>query len=140
MLLTQRRVLCFALLVGGILFIVAGVARTGLERAARGESTRDLLLAATTRGYADAPVYEMHTIERSAEFYAAGRIAYRADGEPVKLEGATQIADVLHRAPTQSVLVIIPIRFVTQLTDYSSFQVEVIGDNETVALVAVKVR
>jgi len=133
-------VLCCALLFGGTLFIVAGLARAGLEAAARNDSTRDLLRAAAMRGLADAPVYEMHTIERSAEFYAAGRIAYRADGEPVKLEGVTQVKDILRRVSPQRILIIIPTQFVYQLTEDASLETDRIGENETVALIAVKLR
>ncbi|HSP64511.1 MAG TPA: phospholipid carrier-dependent glycosyltransferase, partial [Pyrinomonadaceae bacterium] len=55
--------------------------------AARRESVRDLLVAANARGYGAARIVQLHNIERTAEFYAAGRLDYGPDGEPIKLEG-----------------------------------------------------
>jgi len=64
---------------------------------ARPESVRDVLAVATTRGYGATPVVQLHTIERTAEFYAANRMTYQSDGEPVKLEGVAQVAEAARR-------------------------------------------
>ena len=82
---------------------------------ARNQSVRDLLAAAAARGYANAPVVELHTIERSAEFYAASRVTYGSDGEPVKFEGATQVIEAARRSGG-SVLCLVPVEFESQLT------------------------
>src|SRR5262249_36105932 len=81
----------------------------------RKESVRDLLSAAAARGYGQAPVLQLHTVERTAEFYAAGRLAYRSDGEPVKLEGAMQVIDEA-RKRNGPVLCFVPLEYVSQLT------------------------
>src|SRR6185503_4236503 len=50
------------------------------------ESVRDLLALADARGYADAPVLAQRSDDRSAEFYASGRVIYAANGEPVTFD------------------------------------------------------
>jgi 4-amino-4-deoxy-L-arabinose transferase-like glycosyltransferase len=104
---------------------------------ARPESVRDLLAAASARGYGSAPVVQLHTVERTAEFYAADRMMYLPDGEPVKLEGVAQVADAA-RDSGGLVLCFVPKEYETQLTSYPNIQAEVIGDNGRVSLLVVR--
>src|SRR5207237_612897 len=60
---------------------------------AKRDSVRDLLTAAAARGYGTAPIVQLHTVERAAEFYASGRLTYRPDGEPKMLEGANEVIE-----------------------------------------------
>ena len=106
--------------------------------AARTESVRDLLVAAGARGYGAARVVQVHNIERTAEFYAAGRLDYGPDGEPIKLEGVTQVADAAHRN-RGLVLCFVPTEYESQLTSYQKIQAEVVGNNGRVSLVIVRV-
>jgi 4-amino-4-deoxy-L-arabinose transferase-like glycosyltransferase len=106
---------------------------------ARPESVRDLLAAAAARGYGVTPVVQLHTVERTAEFYAAGRMTYGPDGEPVKLEGVTQVADVARRNGGP-ILCFVPKEYETQLTSYPNIQTEVIANNGRVSLVAVRLK
>jgi 4-amino-4-deoxy-L-arabinose transferase-like glycosyltransferase len=106
---------------------------------ARRQSTRDVLAAAATRGYVNTPIVQLHTIERSAEFYASGRLTYGSDGEPVKFEGAAQVADAARRNGGE-VLCFVPIEFESQLTNLSGANSEVIADNGSVALLMVRTR
>jgi 4-amino-4-deoxy-L-arabinose transferase-like glycosyltransferase len=105
----------------------------------RPESDRDLLLTASARGYGGTPVVQLHTIERTAEFYAAGRMSYGPKGEPIKLEGATQVVDAARRNGGV-VLCFVPLEYESQLTTLPSIQAEAIGDNTRAALIAVRVR
>jgi len=106
---------------------------------AQRDSVRDLLTAASVRGYGATPVVQLHTVERSAEFYAANRLQYQPDGEPVKLEGASQVAAAARRNDGL-VLCFVPTEYQAQLTSYPNVQVEVIADNGRVSLLAVRVR
>ena len=106
---------------------------------ARPESVRDLLTAASVRGYGAVPVLQLHTVERTAEFYAADRMTYRPDGEPVKLEGVLQVADIA-RQSGGPVLCFVPKEYEADLTSYPKIQTEVIANNGRVSLVAVRVR
>jgi 4-amino-4-deoxy-L-arabinose transferase-like glycosyltransferase len=106
--------------------------------AAKTESVRELLNAAASRNYATTPVVQMHTIQRAAEFYAANRLTYGSDGEPVKFEGAGQVMEAAHRNGV--VLCFVPIEFQAQLTTDTQLQTEMIGNNGHVALFAVRLR
>jgi 4-amino-4-deoxy-L-arabinose transferase-like glycosyltransferase len=122
------------------LFVTSAVALKGAGPIlARPESVRDLLLAASARGYGATPVVQLHTRERTAEFYAAGRMSYGAGGEPIKLEGATQVIDAARRNGGV-VLCFVPLEYESQLTSDPRIQTEVIGDNTRAALIAVRLR
>jgi 4-amino-4-deoxy-L-arabinose transferase-like glycosyltransferase len=106
---------------------------------ARPESVRDLLAAASARGYGAVPIVQLHTVERTAEFYAADRMVYQSDGEPVKFEGVAQVADAARRNGGL-VLCFVPREYEAQLTSYPNIQTEVIANNGRVSLVAVRLK
>ncbi len=134
-----RRQLCMVGLVATTFITVVIVVTCALVPAARGESVRELLRAAEARGYTNAPVYGLHTIERTAEFYAAGRLVYDAHGEPIKLEGAEEVVKVAQPGGGP-VLVLVPLEYIGQLTTHARLACDVIGNNGKVALVAVRTR
>ena len=105
---------------------------------ARTQSVRELLATADLRGYGRAPVVQLHTIERTAEFYAANRITYGSDGEPVKFEGATQVFEAAQRSGL--VLCLVSVEYEAQLTTLKQANSAIIGDNGRVALVLVSVK
>ena len=133
---TQRKTLT-ALLVIGTTFVALIVAlNCGASSFATRESMRDLLKLADSRGYGSAPVYSLHQIDRSVEFYAAGRVVYGVEGEPVRFEGALDILDAAKRNAAP-ILAIVPVEYKYQLTGLSDARVEVIGDNGKLALVGI---
>jgi 4-amino-4-deoxy-L-arabinose transferase-like glycosyltransferase len=136
----QRRERC-ALLVVGVSFLTTMlIASCALEKASARESMRDLLRVADGRGYGASPVLNLHTVERTGEFYAAGRLIYdQRDGEPLKFEGVGEVRDVL-RQRGGTVLVIVPLEYASQLFSFVPFETEVIGDNGHHVLVAVRHR
>ncbi len=110
------------------------------ERVAARESVRDLLRAAEGRGYGASPILNLHTVERTAQFYGAGRLIYdEGRGEPWKFEGAGEVLEVA-RQRGGTLLVIVPPEYARQLLDFPPLATEVIGDNGTVVLVAARVR
>jgi len=122
------------------MFVTSAVALKGAGPIlARPESVRELLVAATARGYGATPVVQLHTLERTAEFYAAGRMSYGSGGEPIKLQGAMQVIDAARRNGGL-VLCFVPLEYESQLTAYPNIQTEMIGDNTRVALIAVRLR
>ncbi|MBA3514756.1 MAG: glycosyltransferase family 39 protein [Pyrinomonadaceae bacterium] len=108
----------------------------GVRSIATRESMRDLIQLANARGYGSAPVYALHQIDRSAEFYAAGRVVYASEGEPARFESALDILEASrkNRAP---ILVIVPIEYIHQLTGLPSALIDVVGNNGKLALVGV---
>jgi 4-amino-4-deoxy-L-arabinose transferase-like glycosyltransferase len=136
---SRLRRACVALTVCAIFAAGALGIDCAVDRVASRESTRDLLRLADARGYSAAPVFHMHTIDYTTVYYAAGRLAYGPDGEPIRYEGAFQVADAArqHGGP---ILVFIHSDFDYQLTEYKKIETEVIGDNGVVALIAVRAR
>jgi 4-amino-4-deoxy-L-arabinose transferase-like glycosyltransferase len=117
-----------------IILLNCGVSRFG-ER----ESVKELIQAADARGYAALRICGLHLVDRSAEFYGNGRLVYGPDGQPVKFEGPAQVVE-LAQQNDGGVLVLVPVEYVAQLTTLPGAAVEVIDDNEAVAIVAVRLR
>ena len=133
--LTERRTAAsLAVILGAVLSPVL-VLNTNLVKLTTEQSVRDLIAAASTRGYANAPVYGLGEFERTAEFYASGRVAYGADGEPVIFENADQVMmEAYKRGP---ILVLVPGEY-DQLIRLKTLGAEPIGDNGRFVLIAVK--
>ena len=103
------------------------------------ESTRELLREASARGLDATPVCGLYVIERTAEFYAAGRIMRDAGGEVLRFEGAAQVLEAA-RQSGGTILVFVPLDGIRQLTDYKALNTEIIGDNGSVALIVARVK
>ncbi|TMK23503.1 MAG: hypothetical protein E6G62_12240 [Actinobacteria bacterium] len=114
--------------------IVACALGTFAER----ETVGPLLLKASGEGYGGLPVVQLHTVERTAEFYAAGRLAYDGQGEPLKLEGPEEVAGFARRSGGR-VLVVVPVKNAAQLGDAQGIESNYLGDNGRLALVLVGV-
>ena len=91
---------------------------------ARRESVKELLALADAHGYANAPVIAQRGDDRSAEFYAYGRVLYRADGEVLTFD---EISVDDARARGANFVVFIPVRDVENYR--GAPQIEIIGDN-----------
>ena len=110
--------------------LVMVVLNFGAMRYARQESVRDLLLMADARGYAGAPVLAQRSDDRSAEFYASGRVLYGRDGEPVTFD---EITVDQARALGGKFVVMIPVEYLNNIRGVKT--IEIIGDNgKTTAL------
>ena len=135
LLVSQKRTLAVVSVVCALLLLPLLILNSDLLKLATPESVRDLVAAADARGYGAAPLYGLGEIDRTAEFYAAGRVAYSADGEPVIFESAAQVTDEATRRGT--ILVLVP-REYDQLLRLKTLGAEVIGDNGKFVLVAVR--
>jgi 4-amino-4-deoxy-L-arabinose transferase-like glycosyltransferase len=124
-----------AMTVVALVVVMYRVAPTFAER----ESSRHLLQLADTRGYSQTAIYGIQRSDRTPEFYAAGRVIYGADGEPIMYEGPDEVIEESRRRK-EVLLTFVPIGEVRQLTEMSSAQTEVIGDNVRYAIVAVRAR
>jgi 4-amino-4-deoxy-L-arabinose transferase-like glycosyltransferase len=109
----------------------------GVPRLSQSYSSKNLIAKADQRGYGTAPVLALHEIDRTAEFYAAGRLVYKSDGEPLRLEGAAQALEAA-RLRNTAVLILVPVKYLDQLTQLKSGSIEVIADNGVMAIVAVR--
>ena len=79
-----RTVAAVSVIFAALLFPIV-VLNSSLVNLTTSESVRELVERADARGYGAAPVYGLGQIDRSAEFYAAGRVSYGPDGSPLYL-------------------------------------------------------
>ena len=91
---------------------------------ARRESVKELLALADARGYVNTPVIAQRGDDRSAEFYAYGRVLYRADGEVMTFD---EISVDEARARGEKFVVFIPVQYVEKYR--GAPRIEIIGDN-----------
>jgi hypothetical protein len=134
---TSRKRLLAALLVaavpavGAVLTLSCAVDRFGSR-----ESVRELIRQADARGYARAPVFMLSRIERTSEFYAAGRVVYDQDGDPHKFQNGDEVVSEVRKAKAP-ILIIAPLGSMWQLQNLSGVRTSVIADNGRVAVLAV---
>ena len=136
-LIASRRRLMAALLVAVV--PVAGAVLTlscAVDRFASRESVRELIRQADAKGYGAAPVFMFSRIERTSEFYAAGRVVYDADGDPHKFERGDEVISEAQKVHTP-MLIIIPLGSMWRLQNLQGVQTSVIADNGRVALLVV---
>ncbi len=135
----RRRELCAISVVGTTLLTVVLVVAGGvLGRLTRKETLGRTLAEAAAQGFGELPVVNLHTVERTSEFYAAGRLAYDADGEPLKLEGTNQVVEFA-RSKGGAALVIVHRDDEHQLFEDPALESKRIAFNGRHALVFVKV-
>ena len=135
----HRRALCFWAVTCATLLTVPLIAACALEPIARRQTVKPLLERAGAEGFGELPVFELHTVERTAEFYAARRLVYDAAGDPFKFEGVPQLVEAL-RQRGGSGLVLVPPDLAHQLTDAANIEARALGDNGELALYIVSSR
>jgi hypothetical protein len=135
----RRRVLNFTLF-AVVTIVVCVIAFQPARPFANRDSVRDLLKLADARGYGSAPVFHFLSDERTAEFYAAGRLTYLPNGEPVRFEGAQLLPPAIREKSSNVGLVLMETRWERQLTDYKAVETERIASNELITIFAVRLR
>ncbi len=138
-LLRGRRAVRVELICSAMFISIAVALNCAVGPLGRRESVRDLMRLADARGYASTPVFYMLTDDRTAEFYAGGRLLYRADGEPFRFDGAQEAAAAARERGGMA-LVLVPVQWTNQLTDYRAVETEIIGDNGLLTLAVIRVR
>ncbi|MCA1593357.1 MAG: glycosyltransferase family 39 protein [Acidobacteria bacterium] len=139
LLASRRRLAAMSLIVVAAFLTVILIAGCALEKITRRESVRVLVRQASAEGYDGLPVFQLHRIMHTAEFYAAGRLLYDAQGEPLRIEGVGQVVEAARRAGG-SALVLVPREFAGQLTAEPLLETRNLGDNGSIAIIFVRVR
>lgn len=103
------------------------------------ESVRDLMQVAKNGDYDNLPVFYMLCDERTAEFYAGGRLGYQADGEPFRFDDARETADAA-RQKGGTALVLVDTEWERKLLDYPAIDAQVLGRNGVQTLALIRVR
>lgn len=120
------------------LSVLLAVLLAGMDAGGQ-RSTRELLREATARGYTQERVYGLYMLDRTAEFYAAGRVAYDADGEPVIFDSVNNIVELVGKDRTHgdrpaAVLVMTFPDTLHHITRNSALATEVVAVNKRAAL------
>jgi len=102
------------------------------------ETVKPLIEIADANGYTNEKVLNLNTISHSAEFYAANRLVRTDDGKQRRFFDAAEIVGEMKREDAKSVLVLVPIQYLTQLTESDPVEAKVLGDNTELAIVLVR--
>ena len=123
-----------------IAIAVAALALGTLHVAAPGYAAQDtakfLLQQADEQGYDRTVIYGLQRDDRTPEFYAAGRVTYADDGEPVMYVGLEQIDNEIRRRGVP-VLVFMPDVDAPLFASQRNFRAVVIASNGRHSLLAV---
>ena len=126
-------------LAAATLIVIIVLLQFFVMRFADADSVRSLIAAADARGYSNERVLGLHTVSHNAEFYAAGRLVRNGDGTQRRFSSANEIQQEILRSNGGSVLVLIPLERVNELTRDNALNAEVIADNTELAIVQVSV-
>jgi 4-amino-4-deoxy-L-arabinose transferase-like glycosyltransferase len=124
-------------LAAATLIVIIVLLQFFVMRFADADSVRSLIAAADARGYSNERVLGLHTVSHNAEFYAAGRLVRNEDGTQRRFSSANEIQQEILRSNGGSVLVLIPLERVNELTRDNALNAEVIADNTELAIVQV---
>jgi hypothetical protein len=102
------------------------------------ETVKPLIEIADANGYTNEKVLNLNTISHNAEFYAANRLVRTDDGKQRRFFEAAEIVGEIKREDAKSVLVLVPIQYLNQLTESDLVEAKVLGDNTELAIVLVK--
>jgi hypothetical protein len=137
-LLARRRALCVGSLVACAFVTVVLIVSMAAGRFAAVESVHGLLREADARGLGGLPILQLHDIERTSEFYGAGRLVYAADGQPLKLEGPYEVVREAGERGGRA-LVLVPPVHLHQLENLRGTSTSLVAENGAYALVYVEV-
>ncbi len=107
---------------------------------AKQDSTKHLVETANRKGYKTEKILNLHTINHNIEFYGRGRLVREPDGKLRKFAGIAEIIEYLENERLQSILILVPHEFVSQLTENSLIDAKILDKNAELEFVAVKLR
>jgi 4-amino-4-deoxy-L-arabinose transferase-like glycosyltransferase len=104
------------------------------------ETVKNLMETANAQGFMNAKVLNMHTLAHNAEFYAAGRLVRGADGKLKQFLGVYEVLEEINKQNGKSVLVLVPLEYLRELTESDLLYARVLSDNGELAIVAVSAK
>ena len=135
---SRRWATAISALASAVFLVAIMLLLTAVPRFADADSVSGLMRSAQERGYMDVPVYGLHTVVHSAEFYAAGHLLRESDGKQKKLYSPSEVEAEMRRGGANRCLVLVPLEYLKQLTDSPIVRSEVIRDNGEWVMVGVR--
>lgn len=133
------RAACVKLLAVTTLVTIIIILQFVLPGFADNDSVKRLITSADDRGYGMNKVVGFVTISHNAEFYAAGRLLRGSDGKQRRLNGPSEVTELL-MSEGKPVLLLIRPEHLKHVVDDPEFAVEMIADNGELAIVAATLR
>ena len=104
------------------------------------QSVKTLIVAADESGHNVEPIFGLHTVAHGLEFYAAGRLDREPDGLQRKFESVADLDREMHRMGVDKALVVLPRQDIPELIGSYTLDVDVLGDNSKLAIVAISLK
>ena len=111
-----------------------------VEPLVRHDTTKNLVRAASEKGFNDEKILTLHTISHNLEFYGAGRLVRLPDGKQRYFYGTAEIAEYIRINEKKPVLVFLPVERIGELNENPQITAEILGDNGEHALAAVSLK
>lgn len=103
------------------------------------ETVKYLIEKADAEGYKNAKIVNLHTISHNAEFYGAKRVVRNEEGKLRRFEGIPELAQEI-RKDGKPILVLVPLEYVSQLTESEVVTANVMADNGELVIVGVNLK
>ena len=107
---------------------------------AESDSVKMLIQSANEHDYGSERVLTLHTISHNAEFYAAGRLLRDSQGRQLRLSGVGEVINEIAAEDGHTVLVLVPLEYLSQLTTNEKLKTEVLKDNGELAIAVVSAK
>ena len=104
------------------------------------ETVKNLIATADSKDFANEKVLNLHTISHNAEFYAAGRLIRDTNGKIKKFLGVYEVLEEIKNQNEKSVLVLVPLEYLKELTETDLLGAQVLSDNGELAIVLVSAK
>jgi 4-amino-4-deoxy-L-arabinose transferase-like glycosyltransferase len=134
---SKRREIALQILAFLMFVFVFAVLEFFIHTAARHETVKTLIVTADSQGFADAKILTLHNISQNAEFYAEGRLQRLPNGKQRYLYGVAEVREFIEQHGNQPVLVLVPLKYLNELTASDLVTAKVLSDNGKLAIAIV---
>ncbi len=104
---------------------------------ARNDSVKHMIETADRRGFAKAPILNVHTASHNAEFYGAGRLVREENGRLWRFLGVPGVVKYIEENGGAPVLILIPHDFEAQFTTSKLVKTEVLERESELSIISV---
>ena len=103
------------------------------------ETVKYLIEKADANGYKNSKIINFHTVSHNSEFYGAKRVVRAEDGKLKRFDGVKELADEI-RKDGKPIVVLVPLEYISQLTESDIVTGNVLANNGELAVVGVSLK